>query len=222
MGKPEGVPAHPEPKQDADRPGYETSDVNVRGVVTFVGGLSAFLVIFFAFCFLMGKVINTANGKVYENEYGKVTRWQQQDLAEIGAANRGQKRQDLKSDAQMEQDQLSAVANVFPMPRVQTDDGAQDTADLHAREDLLLDFYSTSGDLPQGTIRIPIDKAMALVVERGLPKPADTQTAAVQPMFGDRKPVVLAPLTDGFARTGYELDTIETRKEKMEYQEERK
>ena len=30
----------------------------------------------------------------------------------------------------------------FPTPRLQTDDGNQDMADLHAREDLLLENYS--------------------------------------------------------------------------------
>ena len=30
----------------------------------------------------------------------------------------------------------------FPTPRLETDDGNQDLADLHAREDLLLDYYS--------------------------------------------------------------------------------
>lgn len=36
-------------------------------------------------------------------------------------------------------------------------------------------------------------------------------------MAGDEKPEILAPLTTGFARTGYELDTIEARAEKMAY-----
>ena len=36
-------------------------------------------------------------------------------------------------------------------------------------------------------------------------------------MAGDEKPVVLAPLTSGFARTGYELETIEARAQKMSY-----
>ena len=37
-------------------------------------------------------------------------------------------------------------------------------------------------------------------------------------MAGDEKHTVLAPLTSGFARTGYELDTIEARRaETMEY-----
>jgi hypothetical protein len=36
-------------------------------------------------------------------------------------------------------------------------------------------------------------------------------------MAGDEKPVVQAPLTTGFARTGYEMDVIKAREEKMTY-----
>ena len=36
-------------------------------------------------------------------------------------------------------------------------------------------------------------------------------------MAGETAPTVQAPLTDGFARTGYELDTIQAREEKNDY-----
>jgi hypothetical protein len=36
-------------------------------------------------------------------------------------------------------------------------------------------------------------------------------------MAGENPPVVQAPLTDGFARTSYELDTIEAREQKNEF-----
>ncbi len=128
----------------------------------------------------------------------------------------GEKREDLTSSAVMEQRQFQAMTQNFPSPRLQTDDGNQDTADLHAREDLLLNFYSTSSDLPAGTIRIPIDRAMELIVQRGLPQPA-TPTGNAPLMAGEAAPTVAAPLTDGFARTGYELDTIEARNQKLEF-----
>ena len=35
------------------------------------------------------------------------------------------------------------MTTTFPEPRLDIDDGNQATADLHAREDLLLDHYST-------------------------------------------------------------------------------
>ena len=203
---------HPvEPVRDPDHPGYEVQDVNVGGIVTFVAGLSGFLVIFFVFCFFMGKAINYALVK----QDGPVNKWHA-GQGDLGATPRGEKREDLTSNAVMEQRQLAQMTQSFPTPRLETDDGNQDTADLHAREDLLLDYYSTSKDLPAGTIRIPIQRAMQLVVQQGLPKaPAAAQPAPL--MAGETAPTVQAPLTDGFARTGYELETIESREQRNEF-----
>ena len=205
-----GLPVFQGPRTP-ENPGYETQDVNVGGIVTFVGGLAAFVVVFFFFCFLMGKIINI---KILELD-GPTDKWHAQAPA-LGSTLHGEKRQDLTSNAVMEQKQLAEMANAFPGPRMQADDGNQDTADLHAKEDLLLDNYSTSTD-QQGSVRIPIDRAMQLVVERGLPKPATAATEAPL-MFGETKPVVSAPLTTGFARTGYEQQTIEARNQKNEYE----
>ena len=212
MGKPEGVQAHPAPKIDDNHPGYEIQDVNVAGISTFLAGLFGFVLIFFVFCFFMGKAINN----ILLKQDGEPNKWQA-NLSQAGATPHGDKREDLKSNAAMEQKQLAAISQAFPMPRLQSDDGNQDVADLHAREDLLLNYYSTSNDLPAGTVRIPIDRAMQLIVQRGLGTPATTQ----QPeklMAGETAPVVNAPLTDGFARTGYELDTIEARNERNNYE----
>ena len=57
---------------------------------------------------------------------------------------------------------------------------------------------------------------MELIAQRGLPVNAQAAAATVE-MAGDEKPVVQAPLTTGFARTGYELETIEAREQKMSY-----
>ena len=111
---------------------------------------------------------------------------------------------------------MQQMTQVFPTPRLETDDGNQDLADLHAREDLLLNYYSSSADLTAGTIRIPIARAMQLIVQRGLPQaPASQQSTTL--MAGESAPTVTAPLTDGFARTGYELGTMEAREEKNEF-----
>jgi len=101
------------------------------------------------------------------------------------------------------QNKMAEMTQNYPAPRVQTDDGNQDVADLHLREDLLLNNYSWA-DQSQGKVRIPIERAMELLAARGLP----VATAAEQSplMTGDKKPVMALPLTNGFARTGYELD----------------
>lgn len=211
-GRPHSTGPHPVPAvRDLEHPGYEVEDVNVGGIVTFVAGLSGFLIIFFVFCFFMGKAINYALAK----QDGPANKWHQ-GQAELGYTPRGEKREDLTSNAVLGQRQLAQMTQSFPTPRLETDDGNQDIADLHAREDLLLNFYSTSKDLPAGTIRIPVARAMQLIVQQGLPKPP----ASAQPgplMAGENPPSVQAPLTDGFARTAYELDTIEAREQKNEF-----
>jgi hypothetical protein len=101
------------------------------------------------------------------------------------------------------QHKMAELTQSFPEPRVQTDDGNQDIADLHRREDLLLEHYSWV-DRSQGKVRIPIERAMELIAQRGLA----VAPAAEQPvlMAGDHHPVLQIPLTNGFARTGYEQD----------------
>jgi hypothetical protein len=101
------------------------------------------------------------------------------------------------------QKKLSDLTNGFPGPKVQTDDGLQDMVDLHQREDLLLDHYSWANQA-QGKVRIPIDRAMELIAARGLPVAAKVDHAP--PMTGDADPVVIAPLTNGFVRTGFEQE----------------
>jgi hypothetical protein len=196
--------------RDSDHPGYEVTDVNAGGVAVFLAGLFGFVLVFFLFCFVMGKVIN----KGIENADGPATKWNKFNAFEGAAANGG-KRQDLASNPEMQQKEFQQMTANFPEPRLDIDDGNQATADLHAREDLLLDHYSTApGD--GGSIRIPISRAMELVAQRGLPVNAEAAAPGVL-MAGDETPVVQAPLTSGFARTGYELEVIEARAQKMSY-----
>jgi Na+-transporting methylmalonyl-CoA/oxaloacetate decarboxylase gamma subunit len=193
------------PKIDAEHPGYELQDVNASGVAVFLAGLFGVVIIFFFFCYGMGKVINN----LWEKQDGKATKWT--IAANAVPAGKGE---DLKSNAAIEQEQLQQMTSTFPTPRLEMDDGNQDTADLHAREDLLLEHYSTVDGQP-GTIRIPIERAMELIAQRGLP--VNQAPAASEPLAEDTKPEIKAPLTTGFARTGYELQAIEAREQKMSY-----
>jgi len=192
-----------------EQPGYETTDVNVGGVIVFLAGLSGFLLIFFVFCFGMGKVINNALDK----SDGPVTKWNQRS-ALAGAATTGGKRQDLATNPEMEQRSLQQMTKDFPSPRLDIDDGNQATADLHAREDLLLDHYSSTPG-QAATIRIPVEQAMQLIVKKGLP--VAPQAAMATQLAEDKKPEIQVPLTTGFARTGFELDVMEARAQKMSY-----
>jgi hypothetical protein len=182
--------------KESESVGYEVTDVNVNGIVVFLASLGAFVGVFFIFCFGMGKVINTA---ILKSD-GPPNKWNQ-----IGSQPRG-KREDLTSNAVMEQNQLNQMVQRFPSPRLQTDDGNQEMAEMHAREDLLLNYYSWI-DRSSGKVRIPIARAMQLVADH-LPVAPEEQTEPL--MAGDRAPVVAMPLTDGFARTAYEQQYMET------------
>jgi hypothetical protein len=101
------------------------------------------------------------------------------------------------------QNKMAEMTQQLPTPKLQTDDGLQDTADLHAREDLLLEYYSWA-DQGQGKVRIPIERAMELIAQRGLPVAPQVEQAPL--LTGETRPTVAVPLTNGFARTGYEQE----------------
>jgi hypothetical protein len=174
--------------------GFEVTDVNVQGILVFLTGLFIAVGVFFVFCFGMGKVIN--NG--IDKQDGPVDKWHASSAEPAG------KLRNMESNPAGEQQELHQLTQSFPAPRLQLDDGNQDVANLHEREDLLLDHYSWV-DRSQGKVRIPIERAMELIAQRGLPvAPAATSTEPL--MAGDSKPVVQMPLTDGFAPTAYEQE----------------
>ncbi|MBT9332174.1 hypothetical protein [Paracidobacterium acidisoli] len=172
--------------------GYEVTDANTTGIIVFLVGLALSIAVFFFLCFVMGKVIN----RQLEAHDGPLNKW---NASTPGVASRN-----LESSPAIEQQQLQQLTQKFPAPRLQSDngDGGQDLADLHDREDLLLNYY-TWVDRSQGTVRIPIDRAMQLIAQWGLQVAPQSQ-ATEQLMSGDSTPVVEMPLTNGFARTGYE------------------
>ncbi|MGA2538265.1 MAG: hypothetical protein ABSF53_19805 [Terracidiphilus sp.] len=170
--------------------GFEQQDVRVTGIVVFLVALGIFVAVTGVLCYGIGKVINAHMDK----EDGPNTKWTTTaDIRQLG---------NLANNPEM-QNKVAQLTQQFPSPRLQLDDGYQEIADLHAREDLLLNNYSWV-DRSQGKVRIPIEQAMELLAKRGLPvAPAVDQG----PMLAeDTKPTVGVPLTNGFARTGYEHD----------------
>jgi hypothetical protein len=65
-------------------------------------------------------------------------------------------------------------AEEFPQPRLEVKPGAS-LAELRAAEDSVLNSYGWI-DRNRGTVRIPIDRAMQLILERGLPDVGAGQT----------------------------------------------
>jgi hypothetical protein len=178
------------PKDVDASQGYEQSDVRVTGIVVFLAALCVFVVVTSVLCYGIGKVFNSELNK----EDGPNSKWTRTvNIRQLG---------DMPNDPEMQR-KVAELAQQFPTPRLQLDDGNQDITDLHAREDLLLDNYSWA-DQSQGKVRIPIERAMELIAQSGLPVAPEVKQAPL--LAGDSKPVVTAPLTNGFARTGYEQD----------------
>ena len=172
--------------------GYEQADVRVTGIVVFLTSLGIFVAVTGALCYGIGMMINAH----MDREDGPTTKWQQGRSVNVrGLGN-------LASSPAL-QNKMAQLTQQFPTPRLQLDDGNQEIADLHAREDLLLDNYSWA-DKAQGKVRIPIDQAILILAKQGLPVASAVEQAPL--LTGDVKPVVQSPLTNGFARTGYEHD----------------
>jgi hypothetical protein len=188
--------------------GYEASDVGVTGIMVFVVALTIFVVVGGVLCYGIGKVINARMNK----EDGPNSKWTKSvDVRQLG---------NFPSSPEL-QNKMAEMTQTFPTPRVQNDDGNQDVADLHAREDLLLSNY-TWVDQSKGTVRIPIERAMELIAQRGLPTAQSAQAPAAQTplpktqlMTGDSTPTVPVPLTNGFARTAFEQEEAAQEAEKQ-------
>ncbi len=190
------MPKHSEPnpgqepeKHEVDASaGYERSDANIAGIVVFITALGIFVAVIGLLCYGIGKVFNAHMNK----EDGPNSKWTRTvDVRQLG---------NFPSSPEL-QNRVAELTQTFPTPRVQTDNGDQDIADLHAREDLLLNYYSWVNE-PQGKVRIPIERAMELIAQRGLPVAPAVESAP--PMTGDNVPTVAMPLTSGFAPTAFE------------------
>ena len=174
------------PKEIDASAGYEQTDVRVTGIVVFLTSLA----IFVAVC----GVVTYGIGKVYQRASEQGRRAQQQVDEDRGGSRTGQPAHRVPRL----QNKIAEITKTFPTPRVQTDDGNQDVADLHAREDLLLDNY-TWIDQSRATVRIPIERAMEIIAQKGLPVAPAVPTAQQAPLLaGDQKPTVTVPLTSGF------------------------
>jgi len=187
------LPPHGPDQIDASH-GYERSDIRVTGIIVFLTALAIFVAVTGVLCYGIGKVLNAWMNK----QDGPNNHWVKSNVADVRQLGNFPTNPDL-------QNKVAELTQQFPTPRVQTDDGNQDIADLHAREDLLLDNYTRIDGKPDH-VRIPIERAMELVAQRGLPVMPQAQQQTAKLMSGDAQPVVTAPLTTGFARTAYEID----------------
>lgn len=190
MHKPDQHGPEHEPEQIDSSAGFEASDVKITGILVFLTALGIFVVVTGVLCYGVGKVINAR----MNHEDGPNSKWTKTvDIRQLG---------NMPNSPDM-QNKVAELTRQFPTPRVQVDDGNQDVVDLHEREDLLLDNY-TWVDPARTKVRIPIERAMELIAQRGLPVAPALQLPP--PMTGDVRPEIQAPLTNGFARTAFEQE----------------
>ncbi len=187
--KPSQGPSHDSNPVDVPK-AFEATDVNVSGVMIAMIAFGLFAMISGGIAYVAGKQMNTSMAR---ND-GPPSKWAKPiDVRPLG---------NMANSPDLF-DKMNSTIQQFPTPRSQTDDGMQDLANLHAREDLLLNNYSWI-DQAQGKVRIPIARAMELVARDGLPV-APRQNS--EPLLtGDTRPEAPIPLTNGFAQTGYEAD----------------
>jgi hypothetical protein len=188
---------HPDPGHEPEKIdtslGYEASDANVTGIAVFLVSLFILVAVTGILCYGIGAIFNAHMNK----EDGPNSKWTKTaDVRQLG---------NMPSSPEL-QNKVSELTQSFPTPRLLIDDGDQDVAQLHARENLLLDNY-TWIDQQKGTVRIPIERAMELIAQHGLPVAKTVETAP--PMMGDNVPTITMPLTDGFAPTAYEQGLAE-------------
>ena len=186
------------PKDIDASAGYEQTDVKVTGIIVFLVSLAILVAVCGVVTYGMGKLINAR----MDRQDGPTSKWARDSDKEVRQLG------NLPSSPEL-QNKIAQVTQSFPTPRVQTDDGNQDVADLHAREDLLLENY-TWVDQSQGKVRIPIERAMQIIAQKGLPVAPVVQQAPL--LTGESRPTVTVPLTSGFARTGYEQDQAAAQK----------
>ena len=185
---PHNEPGDHEPEKIDTSAGYERSDAQVTGIAVFLIALAILVAVVGFLCYGIGAMFNAHMNR----EDGPNSKWTKTaDVRQLG---------NLPSSPEL-QNKVAELTKSFPTPRLLTDDGDQDVADLHARESLLLDNYSWA-DRKAGKVRIPIERAMELIAQRGLPVAPAVETEPL--MVGDSRPTTTLPLTDGFAPTAYE------------------
>ena len=179
------------PENSVGNSGYERQDIGARSVLYFLLGLAvAGLFTYF----------------VVDGLYSFLDKRSEGQQAPVNPLVKNAPADTRHISAEYPQD-------AFPNPRLEVDERGQ-LNDVRIKEEQTLSTYNYI-DKGAGSVRIPIDRAMDLIAQRGLP--VNAQPGAEVAMVGDEKPTVQAPLTSGFARTGYELDTIEAREQKLTY-----
>jgi len=126
-------------------------------------------------------------------------------LATYGGLRAMEKWEDHRDEARMAANPMvpesrmkmptQAAAHEFPTPQLQVNDASEMNEEI-AEENAKLTHYQWV-DQGQGIVRIPIDKAMQLVLQRGLPARATGANPAPAPAVAAAKPAAKKPAAPG-------------------------
>jgi hypothetical protein len=186
MRTPNNNPENYDPQHSYSAKKLSRYDMQVAGVVVYVVAMTMFFVIALVLMLFGSGTVTEAHA--------------QTAVAKLHIT-------DVLATAE-QKNKLAELTQPLPSPQSNPEDTNDSIAVLHAREDLLLESYSWV-DHEHGKTRIPIERAMVLLAQRGLPMaPA---VAGAPMMTGDRELSVNVPLTNGFARTANEQDQLRIR-----------
>lgn len=148
---------------------YERRDIGVGGVVWFLVGLAAVLVISY---FVVQGFYKALEAHFAANQPA------------VSPLATNVPKDTRKLPAQYGNDYQRYLRESFPAPQLETDERSE-LNEIRLREENILSTYDYV-DKNAGTVRIPIDRAMDLLVQRGLPvRPqsgeAPAQSAKSQP-----------------------------------------
>ena len=132
------------------QPGYETTDANLGGTERLYAIVAIFLAAVFALVWFMFGQLKSREARL------------DQKLPPLAAAERAK-------DARRDVDR-------FPSPRLQTTPYV-DLRAFHEAEDAVLHRYAWVNE-QAGVAQIPIDRAIDLIVEKGMPAPPTVAPAA--------------------------------------------
>jgi hypothetical protein len=160
-------------------PGHERTDINIPLVLGFGGFLAVSGVVLFL---VMWGFYNLLNWR-YEASQEK-----QAPVMEQQAKAQGQTASQMAED---QQQTLKRIVATFPEPRLQADEYT-DQARKKQTDMSVLTHYSWLNQ-SAGAVRIPVDRAMELIAQRGLPNigagPAPAAPGQTLPPAGQGKAV---------------------------------
>ena len=142
----------PQSVKSNGHPDFERKDISVNGVVVFLIGIAAMVVV----SYFVVDVFYSVLEKHFEAQQAPVSPLVtngQQDTRRI--------------PPQYGQDYAAYLKESFPAPQLETDERTQLDKVRLGEEDILSTYDYV--DKSAGTVRIPIDRAMELLVQKGLP-----------------------------------------------------